>query len=65
MKKFFYKYWEQYNKVFEIVILLDPQSKLLYLEYALRKLHGPSEDMSIHRGNTLKLFRNVFFQIGL
>lgn len=32
------KYWKQYNKVLEMNTLLDPQHKLLYLEYALRKL---------------------------
>ena len=56
MKKNFDKYWEQYKKVFEMVILFDLQRNLLYLRYALRKLYGSSEDMSIRRGDTLRPF---------
>ena len=60
MKEKFDKYWEQYNKVFEMAILLDPSHKLLYLEYALRKLYGSREDISIRRAEILKLFRNLY-----
>ena len=43
-----------------MVILFDTQSKLLYLEYTLRKLYGLSEDMSIHRGDTLRPFGDLY-----
>ena len=56
MKKNFNDYWEQYNKVFEMVTLFDPQRKLLHLGYALRKLYGSSEDMSIRWCDTLRPF---------
>ena len=39
-----------------MVIFFDPQHKLLYLGYGLRKLYGSSEDTSIHRGDTLRPF---------
>ena len=39
-----------------MVILFDPQRRLLYLGYALRKLYGSSDDMNIHRGDTLRPF---------
>eukprot|EP00268_Persea_americana_P021666 TRINITY_DN21586_c0_g1_i2.p1 TRINITY_DN21586_c0_g1~~TRINITY_DN21586_c0_g1_i2.p1 ORF type:complete len:101 (-),score=2.01 TRINITY_DN21586_c0_g1_i2:315-617(-) len=52
--------WEQYNKVFEMAILLDPTRKLLYLKYALRKLYGSRDDISIHRADILRLFRNLY-----
>ena len=43
-----------------MVILFDPQRKLLYLGYALRKLYGSREDISIRRAEILKLFRNLY-----
>ena len=46
-----------------MAILLDPQHKLLYLEYALGKLYGLSEDMSIHRDDTLRLFKSFYKSI--
>ena len=39
-----------------MVILFDPQRKLLHLGYALEKLYGSSEDLSIRRGDTLRSF---------
>ena len=39
-----------------MVILFDPQRKLLYLGYALKKLYGSGEDMIIRRGDTLRDF---------
>ena len=51
----FDKYWENYNRIYEIAVLLDPSRKLEYVEFIFSRLYSLHEYIRMRTNETLKL----------
>lgn len=61
MQKKFIKYWDECNKILSIASVLDPRSKLAYIEYTYAKVFG--DEVSRNKVSELRcLFHEIYDQ---
>ncbi|KAK2660000.1 hypothetical protein Ddye_006533 [Dipteronia dyeriana] len=58
----YHKYWGQFSVILAIALILDPRYKMMFVEFAYKKVYGiDSPELDIVRSKLLSLFNEYTF----